>query len=399
MKFAPLLLFGVVAWASAQDRVAVTFKVFPPDYEVFAQGERLTYTTRSDGLRSYVLPSGSTRVNVTAPLSALQGLLLDVKPGLLVQTKLEPRQGPLNLVGETATGKGPRSVAFSADGTKLFVALQGESGADVYEIPSLKKTGRLTAPDASGGMSDVLAVGTEVWVAGLDGRVLAFDAATLAYKDAVTLGTGGNAFLSDRGGPAALVNWDSGQLFAVDGKRQTTGSLTISGSIRGFSFFKGMAYASLFDRGQVAVIDSSWKVKTLWNVGRAPRPVAAVDGKLFVGDMSNATVLVVDTTTGKTIGTVAVASNPHEMTVSQDHSLVAVASRGKNNPNDYQLAGPEFGKITVFLASGAVAGSVWGRNQPTGVAFSPDNRYLAFTDFLDNNLELYRVTVPAPRKK
>jgi len=36
---------------------------------------------------------------------------------------------------------------------------------------------------------------------------------------------------------------------------------------------------------------------------------------------------------------------------------------------------------------------VWGRNQPTGLAFSADGRYLAFTDFLDNNVELYRVAV------
>jgi YVTN family beta-propeller protein len=397
MKFAPLLLFGVVAWASAQDRVAVTFKVFPQDYDVFAQGERLTFAERSDGLRTYSLPSGSTRVSVTAPLSAPQGLSLEVKPGLTVQTKLEPRQGPLSLVGETATGKGPRSIAFSADGKRLFVALQGESGTDVYDIPSLKKTGRLAAPDASGGMSDVLAVGTEIWVVGLDGSVQAFDAATLAYKNSVTLGTGGNAFLADRGGPTALVNWDSGQLFAVDGARKPTGSITLSGSVRGFSFFQGTAYASLFDRGQIAVIDASWKVKTLWRVGHAPRPVAAVSGRLFVGDMANASVLIVDTATGKTVNTVTVASNPHQMTVSKDQSLVAVASRGKNNPNDYQLAGPEFGKVTVFLASGAVAGSVWGRNQPTGLAFSPDGKYLAFTDFLDNNLELYRVAVKAPR--
>jgi Tol biopolymer transport system component len=32
---------------------------------------------------------------------------------------------------------------------------------------------------------------------------------------------------------------------------------------------------------------------------------------------------------------------------------------------------------------------VWGRNQPTGLAVSPDGKYLAFTDFLDANLELY----------
>jgi sugar lactone lactonase YvrE len=34
---------------------------------------------------------------------------------------------------------------------------------------------------------------------------------------------------------------------------------------------------------------------------------------------------------------------------------------------------------------------VWGRNQPTGLAVSPDGKYLVFTDFLDANLELYSI--------
>ncbi len=396
MKFAPLLFFTIVAWSSAQDRVAVPFKVFPPEYEVFSQGERLAFEPRGEW-RIYSLPSGNTRVSLSAPLSLPLGLSLEVKSGLTVQAKLEPRQGPMALVGETGTGKAPRRVAFSADGRHLFVALQSEPGAEVYDVPSLKKSGRLEPSDPSGGASDVLNVGEEVWVAALDGRVLSFDAAKQTYKDGTLLSTGGNVFLADLGTQTALVNWDSGLLQALDGMRKVTSALTLSGSVRGFSSFKGTSYASLFDRGQVAVIDASWKVKSVWNVGRAPRPVAAVGGKVFVGDMSNATVLVLDAGTGKVLSKVPVASNPHEMAVSKDHNLVAVASRGKNNPNDYQLPGPEFGKVTLFLASGAVVGSVWGRNQPTGLAFSPDGRYLAFTDYLDNNLELYRITTQSPR--
>jgi len=34
---------------------------------------------------------------------------------------------------------------------------------------------------------------------------------------------------------------------------------------------------------------------------------------------------------------------------------------------------------------------IWGRNQPTGLALSPDGKFLVFTDFLDQNLELYRI--------
>jgi DNA-binding beta-propeller fold protein YncE len=397
MKFAPILLFSVVAWASAQDRVAVTFKVFPPNYDILFQGERLPYDVRGENLRTYALPEGATRVNLTAPLSVPRGVDLDIKAGMpLVQAKLEPRQGALALLGEAATGDGPRSIAFSADGKHLYVALLSQPGADVYEIPSLKKTGHLTPPDPSGGSSDIMTVGSEVWVVGLDGRVMAFDAATLAYKTGAPLTGGGNAYLADVGGHTVAINWDSGLLVTIGPGFQPTASLTLNGSVRGFSFANGIGYASLFDRGQIALIDSSWKVKTLWNVGRAPRPVAAVGSHVFVGDMSNATVLVLDTA-GKLVNTVAVASNPHQMTVSKDQSLVAVASRGKNNPDDYQRAGPEFGKVTLFLASGAVAGSVWGRNQPTGLDISPDNHYLAFTDLLDNNVELYRIKVPSRR--
>lgn len=400
MKIAPLLLFFIAAWASAQDRVAVAFKVFPPNYEVFVQGDRLDYSTRTDGLRVYALPTGAVRVNLTAPHSAPQGLALTVTAGMpAVQAKLESRQGPLTLSAEAPTGKGPRSVAFSADGKSLYVALQGEPGVDVYSLPLLKKIGHLTPPDPAVGVSDVIAAGSEIWAAGLDGRVLVYDAATLNYKDSAPLTGGGNAFFTDLGGRYAVVNWDSGQLQAIDGKHQPTASLTFGGAVRGFSWFKDTGYVSLFDKGQVAVVDQTWKVKTVWKAGEAPRPVAAAGGRLFVGDMANASVLVLDAATGKLQSTVAVASNPHRMAVSKDGTLVAVASRGKNNPNDYQLPGPEFGKVTVFFASGAVAGSVWGRNQPTGVAFSPDGKHLAFTDFLDDDVELYRLTLPAPARR
>lgn len=399
MKRALFVLFGFLTLVtlSAQDRVAVTFKVFPPGYEVLSGGDRLSYTPRGDGLRVYQLPAGSVRINLTAPGTLPLSLGLDVKAGMAaVQAKLEPRQGPLDLVGEASTGKQPRSVAFSTDGKKLFVALQGDAGVDVYEVPSLKKVGRLApAEGAAGGYTDILVLGQELWTVGRDGRVHAFDAATLAYKNSQPVTGGGNAFLTDLGGgKVAVANWDSVQLFSLDAStRKVLGTLWTGGTIRGFDFVQGTGYAALFDKGTVALVDATtWKVKTQWAAGKSPRPLAVLGNRLFVGDMGSAAVLILDTGTGKVIKTVEVASNPHQMAVSADRTMVAVASRGRNNPADYQLPGPEYGKVTLLDGQGTVLGAVWGRNQPTGLAFSADGKYLAFTDFLDDNVELYRLS-------
>lgn len=391
-----LSAFLGLAGASAQDRVAVTFKVFPPDYELFVGGDRLAYTPRGDGTRVYQLPAGPTRVNLTATASAPLSLGLTVKAGLSVSAKLEPRQGPLDWVGEAATGKAPRNLTFSADGKLLFVALQGEPGVDVYEVPSLRKLDRLAlSSPAPSGFTDVATVGSEVWAIQRDGTVHVFDGTTLAFKEKNALPRGGNATLTDLGGAkAALASWDDSIVTVLDAtSRKATSSLSLGGSLRGFAFGQGTGYAVLFDRAQVAVIDgSTWKVKATWSVGKAPRPVVVAGSTLLVGDMGSAQVLVLDAATGKVLKTVPVPSNPHQMAVSTDRTLVAVASRGRNNPTDYLLPGPDFGRVSLLDAQGRLLGTVWGRNQPTGLAFSHDGKYLAFTDLLDNNVELYRIT-------
>lgn len=393
----PLLIIALLgASAGAQDRVNVTFKVFPPDYELFSGGERLPYVPRAEGLRSYQLPTGSVRVNLSAMGQSPLSLALDVKAGLVVEAKLEPRQGPLLPVTEAASGKAPRNLVFTADGKRLLVALQGEPGVEVYEVPSMRRLDRLapTAP-APSGYTDVAVVGAEVWAVQRDGSVHVFDGKTLAFQETFRMPNGGNATLSVLGpGKVALADWDNSKVTFLDATtRKPTSVLSLGGSLRGFQGTTTVAYGVLFDRAQVAVIDpTTGKIKTTWSVGKAPRPVAMAGTNVFVGDMGNAQVLVLDPA-GKVIKTIAVPSNPHQMAVSADRTLVAVASRGRNNPVDYQLPGPDFGRVTLLGARGEVLATVWGRNQPTGLAFSPDNKYLAFTDILDNNVELYRLTL------
>lgn len=392
LLFVPLLAPPV----QAQDRVPVVFKAFPPDYELFSGGDRLSYTIRGENLRVYNLPVGTVRVSLSASGSFPLPLALEVKAGMApVEAKLEPRQGILDLQGTTQTGTLPRAVTFSAGGKRLLVALQGESKVQVFEVPGLKALPDLEFPPSSAGFSDVAVVGPDVWAFQRDGRIHLFDGTTLKYKETVASPRSGHTTVTELGGgKVALAHWDDSVATLFDATaKKSVGAVGVPGSLRGFAAQGATAFGSLFEQGRVAVIDTAtWKVKAQWAAGKAPRPVAVLGNRLFVGDMGTAQVLILDTTSGSSVKTISVASNPHQMTVSADRTMVAVASRGRNNPDDYQKAGPEFGKVTVLDSQGQVLASVWGRNQPTGLAFSPDGRFLAFTDYLDRTVELYRIT-------
>jgi sugar lactone lactonase YvrE len=72
-----------------------------------------------------------------------------------------------------------------------------------------------------------------------------------------------------------------------------------------------------------------------------------------------------------------------------------VCSRGPNNPVDWTAKGPLFGKLYCLdPLTLAVTDWAWGGNQPTGLAISPDGRFVCFSDFLDARLEVYAI-VPA----
>ena len=392
--FFPLLLLSATV-ASAQ--VSVPFKVFPRDYEMFSNGQRLTWSERADGTRVYSLPAGKQRLNLTAPETLPLSLSVDIKPGMAaVQAKLEPRSSILSLSGETKTGRGPRSLAFSADGKAVFVALAREAFLEIYEVPSLKLLGKMAPTNGVGGFTDVRVVAdkAEVWALQTDGNLQIFDAQKYTWKENVAVTGGGNAFfLPARAGRPGFYNADLGTVVALDAAtHKPVATLYLGDSPRGAGTDGTTLWITQFDTGRLALIDlTTWKVKETWAAGKAPRPVAVVGELLFVGDMGAAQVLTYPIKGKTPLRSLPVGSNPHAMVASPDGAWAALATRGKNNPVDYQLAGPEFGKVSLLDSKGTVAASVWGRNQPTGLAFSPDSRWLAFTDLLDDNLELYRL--------
>jgi sugar lactone lactonase YvrE len=101
-------------------------------------------------------------------------------------------------------------------------------------------------------------------------------------------------------------------------------------------------------------------------------------------------VNILNASTGAVLASKRIGSNINTIVLSPDGKRIFASSRGRNNPEDYTRPGPEFGAVYMLNATDlSVEEKVWGRNQPTGLAVSPDGKYLAFTDFLDANLELY----------
>jgi len=103
-------------------------------------------------------------------------------------------------------------------------------------------------------------------------------------------------------------------------------------------------------------------------------------------------VNILNASTGAVLHSRRIGPNINTITLSPDGRYVFASSRGRNNPSDYVLPGPDYGAIYIMSAEDlSPKERIWGRNQPTGLAVSPDGKFLAFTDFLDANLELYRL--------
>ncbi len=89
-----------------------------------------------------------------------------------------------------------------------------------------------------------------------------------------------------------------------------------------------------------------------------------------------------------------VGRNPNTCAMTPDGNWLFVSCRGPNNPEKgYLEEGYEYGKVYIInLKTDKTEGWIWGRDQTTGLDISPDGRWLAFTDFLDQNLEIYKIT-------
>ena len=387
-------------------------KSAPPGLTVYLNGVNQTPVSADAGIRNFEI-NGSGLLSFRSPgYTAIEYLTtaLPIRNGL-VEIKLERDGGPLRRLGGVSTGVQPKSAFFTPCGNRIVVPLLGQRGIDVFRIFDGPDTAfllferRLFVPDstAAGFVEAMMDERRrEIWVSNMnENKVHIFDMDTLDFK--MSVGTGGVfpkvITQSPDGSITTVSNWVSRDISVFNSQtKELLRRIPVGGIPRGMAFSSDgrLLYVAIFDAPEIAVVDMrentvSSRFRFHDETGAA-RHVLYRNGRLFVSDMARGTVNILNAADGTLLASRRIGPNINTIVFSADGRHIFASSRGHNNPVSYTLPGPDFGSVTKIRADNlAHVERAWGRNQPTGLAVSPNGRYLVFTNFLDANMELYLI--------
>ncbi len=387
-----------------QRAVAVSIKVFPREALLGVDGAPAPRPDAT-GLHLVRLPPGQHVLVLTAEGYIGRTIAITVPPAASLELKLERQASRLARVGSLSTGRQPKSLAFSPDGKRLFCALLEGRGVQVIGVDSVSVEGLLEPPAPWAGQLGFVEMALlpgrdELWVSQMTTTTAhVFRLSDLSYL--ASFPTGGSwpkvITVSADESTAFLSNWESRDVSVIDVEsRALTARIPVGGVPRGMALSRDGAflYVCLFDRGTVQKVDLSRRaVARSLSFGQgAMRHVVLHPSRdvLYVSDMLRGRILEVDAASDTLRAEVRVDRNLNTITLTPDGRYLFVSSRGPNNPDDWTKKGPAFGTVScIDTESMRVVDWAWGRNQPTGLAVSPDGRTVAFSNFLDDEVELY----------
>jgi len=420
-----LLITSTALWA--QQRTFI-LKSAPADLDVYLNNELIRPVSSAAGLRTYrIVNPGTLRFSSPGYKSIehhsnelpVKNHIVSFNNGQpvknnIVGIKLENEKGIAALIGEYSTGIQPKSAYFSPDGQRIFVPLLGQHGIDVFRQTEgkLEYETRLTVPNSrAAGLVEAMcdARRRELWVSNMsdnrpDNRLHIYNLDTLEYKTSLDAGGIYPKVItqSPDGKVTAVSNWVSQTLSIFDSDtKQLLRTIRVGGTPRGMAFSPDstLIYTAIFDAPLVVVVSlTENKVINRFRFHEqtgAARHIIYRDGKLYVSDMYQGAVYILNASNGalqRRSGRIDGNQNVNTIVMSPDGRYIFASFRGRNNSQDYTIPGPDFGAVYILSAEDlSIQEKIWGRNQPTGLAISPDGKQMVFTDFLDGNLELYRM--------
>jgi len=399
-----ILFFCTLTTPQLQAQMSFRLKSAPADLSVYFNDELIKPVSTSGTIREYRIPAAGTLRFSSSGYRSIEwpSERLPINEGQ-ADIKLENEKSVLKYAGEYKTGSQPKSAFFSPNGRRLFVPLLKENGIDVFRVAgqSLQYEKRIEAGNKPGFVEAMFDERRcELWVSNMEeNKVYIFKLDTLEYVSSYsTGGTFPKVITQSPDGALTLVsNWVTKDISVFDSNTKALlRRIPVGGTPRGMAFSPdgSLVYTAIYDAPLVAVVDmTANKVVKKWRFNEgdgAARHIIYRGDKLYVSDMLRGTVNILSAATGELLKSVRVGPNINTIVMSPDGKYVFASSRGRNNAVDYTMPGPDFGAVYMLNAQDlTVIDKVWGRNQPTGLAVSPDGKLLAFTDFLDENLELY----------
>ena len=356
-----------------------------------------------DGIAPFhaTLPEGDTTITLTMKgyNDLVEHLSLTKRRSLTLY--LDHRGQLLHELRTFHVGPAPKQVAFTPDGSELWVTDLGGTGVEVFDPTTGKKLG-----DVSLGHDESVEVifsadGSTAYVSQMTtASAYRVDVASLKVTGHFTT-TGSwskGMALSPDGRTLYISNWVSDDVSVIDLRSgKETARIHTVDTPRGLALSPdgSRLYVAGFGTGELARIDLGTRTtKVVYTSGGAMRHLVADDahGLLYADDMGTDSVYVMDFATEHVRKLASTDSHPNSMDLSPDGKVLFVSCRGHNNPRSYYLPGPDHGSVIAYdTATGTPVDALVGGNQTTGLDVSADGTLLAYSDFLDNRVTIERV--------
>ena len=348
-------------------------------------------------------PSGKTTITLTRGGYNKIVRDIDLTKDASLTFWLDPEGLLLQSLVRFPSGSMPKQVAFSPDGKELWISLLGGRGLEIYD----PYTGKLLDSVRLGTLGGAVEViftkdGKTVYASQMEsGSVFEIDRATRKVRRQMF--TGGTwtkvMVLSPDEKRLYAANWTSNDVSVIDlASGRVVKKIPTVNVPRGLYLTKDekRLYVAGYELGQFQRIDlTTGKSDILLDTGGALRHmVANKEGTLlYFDDMAKFQTYVMDVATEKITKLAKTDPEPNTLDLSPDGKVLYVSCRGLNGA-DYMAPGPDWGSVVLIdTATGKTLDAIVGGNQPTGLDVSPDGKYLAFSDFLDDRIRVF--TIPS----
>jgi len=389
-------------------QLSITLKVFPEDYALTVDGKNINPTKISNYLKKISLDSGEHILKFSRDGYLDKELKVDTSQKVSeIELKLEKKDSMLEQVTVFKTGPHPKSVEFTPDGKYFASALLEGKGIDLFSTTDFTKVKTIEIPEQYAKLKNFVEIvffpeRKEMWVSQMAANAIhVIDMNDYTYK--LTIPTKGIwtkiiAMTHDHK-LAFASNWESHDVSVIDvNQYKVINKIKVSGIPRGMvtTADDKYLYVCIFSSGEIQKIDiASMKIVKTLNFPKGAKRHILLDktkNLLYVSDMYRGSIYVINPLDDKVLKEIPVDSKLNTIKLSPDSKYLFVSSRGPNNPETYLKKGPKFGKVFVIdTETLEIQEWIWGKNQPTGLDVSPDGKYLAFTNFLDNEIEVYRI--------
>ena len=379
----------------------VTLKIFPEDCAVRIDDKEAGFSSFVSDYRAITVSEGNHRLSLSMEGYVSKTVFFQAySDSTLIEEKLEKKDSPFLLFAELNTGNQPKSVIFTPDGNYIMTALLDGCGVDVFSATSYEKVTTLEPPERYAALRGFVEMAIlprkhQLWVSQMTtGYIHVFDIFSLHYLQSIdTKGTWPKVILPTENEQVVYVsNWLSKDISVIDAETmRTVSTIPVDGTPRGLELThdERYLYVCLFDNGSIQKIDLRQEkiVTTLELGGGSKRHILRHPERddFFVSDMHNGYIYKFSGKDDTLLLQIRVGHNPNTIKISPNGNYLYVSTRGPNNPETYLKKGSEFGKVLrLDTATLKIQDWIWGRNQPTGLAVSPDETFFAYSNFLDH---------------